>query len=85
MLVAYKQKPTNADLIRSMGDDALANAIFFQYKRTLNSDPTHLWCNGKGGCMDKDGCELDCDDVKLWACILSWLQEEAISECQTRK
>lgn len=41
MLVAYKQKPTNADLIRSMGDDALANAIFFQYKRTLNSDPTH--------------------------------------------
>ena len=75
-----KQKTTNADLIRSMGDDALANAIFSQYKRTLNSDPAHLWCDGKGGCADKKGCELDCDDAKLWACILRWLRKEAISK-----
>ena len=53
-----EKKQTNADHIRVMSDEKLAEA-FFNLCEKLNdgtmNDLSDLYCDGKNGCIDKDG------------------------------
>lgn len=72
------EKPqTNADRIRAMTDEELAERLKNLYTEETEQgggDIARLWCDGKAGCIDADGA-IDCDDEKLTACILRWLQQ----------
>ena len=71
--------PTNADHIRSMTDDELAENLFQAYRATVEQDggdiSTH-WCDGRSGCIDEDG-NIECDEKRHKDCILRWLKSEA--------
>lgn len=68
---------TNGDRIRAMTDEELAERLKNLYTEETEQgggDIACLWCDGKAGCIDADGA-IDCDDEKLAACILRWLQQ----------
>jgi hypothetical protein len=68
---------TNADCIRAMSDEELADKLHQLY--LIFSDEGYydfgrLFCDGKAGCIDEDG-EVHCNDDRRKACITRWLQQ----------
>ena len=80
---------TNADRIRAMNDEKLAEA-FFNLCENLNdgtmNDLSDLYCDGKNGCVDKDG-NITCTPDMEKACVLRWFQQpvEEISKWPLKK
>lgn len=69
-----KNPKTNADRIRAMSDEELADALF----DLEGKDLVTIWCNSeKAGC-DIDDCEFECNDKMLKSCILRWLGAEEV-------
>lgn len=68
---------TNADRIRAMSDEKLAEAFFNLCEKiavgTMN-DLSDLYCDGKNGCIDKDG-NITCTRDMEKTCVLRWLQQ----------
>lgn len=68
---------TNADRIRSMADEALADQIYELYVRTEDAgNLSKLFCDGKANCTDAAG-NILCNDEREKACILRWLRRPA--------
>lgn len=70
---------TNADRIRAMSDEELADKLHQLY--LIFSDEGYydfgrLFCDGKAGCINEDG-EVHCNDDRRKACIIRWLQQPA--------
>lgn len=51
----------------------LAEAIF----SVMDRDISDLFCDGKAGCIDKDGEVIRCEDEDIKACITRWLRTPA--------
>lgn len=80
----YIEKPfmppmTTADQIRAMTDEEMTEKVYDLYIKlsdgTLN-DLSLLFCDGKAGCITKDG-EIICNPENVKACILRRLQQPA--------
>ena len=67
---------TNADRIRAMSDEELAEKI---YELTNIEDIKTMYCDGKAGCITEDG-DIICDEGKEKDCILRRLQQPAEGE-----
>ena len=63
---------TNADRIRSMTDEEIAE---FMLGTAVGLDTTCLWCDGKNNCIDETG-DITCDDEKAKGCIIRWLKRK---------
>ena len=68
---------TNADRIRAMSDEELADKLHQLY--LIFSDEGYydfgrLFCDGKAGCIDEDG-EVHCNDDRRKACVIRWLKQ----------
>lgn len=76
------REQTVADGIRLKTDEELADAVYeFRNKLqngTLN-DPSDLYCDGKNGCIDKDG-NITCTPEMEKACVTRWLRSPAKEE-----
>ena len=71
---------TNADRIRAMRDEELAEAIYKLYDRVSNGPDIGLvFCDGKNSCIDGDG-NITCDSAAEKKCILRWLRLPAKEE-----
>lgn len=72
---------TNADRIRAMSDEELAEAFYNLVDNiqtgTMN-DLSDLYCDGKNGCIDKDA-NITCTPQMEKACVLRWLRSPAKS------
>lgn len=71
---------TNGDRIRSMNDEELAEKLFWAYQVSVEhdcGDISNNWCDMQGGCVGVCDEELSCDEKKVKACILRWLQTPA--------
>ena len=72
----YAKPQTNADRIRAMSDEELAEAFYNLVDKlqtgTMN-DLSDLFCDGKNGCIDKDG-NITCTPDMEKACVLRWLR-----------
>lgn len=79
---ATKKSKTNADLIRSMSDEQIAEA-FYNLVDNLQTgtmdDLSCLFCDGKNGCIDADG-NITCSPDMEKACVLRWLRSPAKEE-----
>lgn len=65
--------------IRSKTDEELADAIYEFNDRLQNgtlNDLSDLFCDGKNGCIDKDG-NITCTPDMEKACVLRWLRSLA--------
>ena len=69
---------TNADRIRAMSDDQLAESLHNLYSKIGEGsyDMGKLFCDGKVGCITEDG-TIICDEKKEKACVLRWLRQPA--------
>ena len=73
---------TKADMIRSMSDEQMAEAFYnlVDNIQTGNmNDLSDLYCDGKNGCIDKDG-NITCTPDMEKACVLRWLRSPAKEE-----
>lgn len=77
----YVEVPmTNGDMIRTAAstDESIAEImshIISEYP-DAGEPMSKLFCDGSAGCIDSDG-NIHCDDEKIKACILRWLQSPA--------
>ena len=73
---------TKADQIRSMSDEQIAEAFYNLVDNlqtgTMN-DLSDLYCDGKNGCIDKDG-NITCTPDMEKTCVLRWLRSPAKEE-----
>lgn len=71
---------TNGDRIRSMvaTDEGIAKILLSLdiYLAEDGREFTHLYCDGKNGCITEDD-NIICTDEMRTACILRWLQQPA--------
>ena len=73
---------TIADLIRSMSDEELTDAIHRVYSKLSDgsmNDFSNLFCDGENGCIDADG-NITCSPDMEKACVLRWLRSPAKEE-----
>lgn len=72
---------TNADKIRAMDDDRLAQEILRRWRAEMEAgkfeDISTRWCDMKGGCVSSKGYPRPCTEDRLLACIKRWLQQPA--------
>lgn len=66
---------TNADRIRAMSDEEMTERIFELYNNDTEG-LSNLFCDGKAGCIVGNG-DIECNDDRVKACILRWLQQPA--------
>lgn len=66
------QKPTNADRIRALSDEALVERLFDAWRGGVErgTDLAINWCHADCG-------ESDCSPEKHKKCILRWLRQPA--------
>ncbi len=79
---AYSQKVvTNADRIRSMSDEELAQEILRRWRAEMEAgnfdDISTKWCDMKGGCVSSKGYMRPCTEERLLTCIKRWLRQPA--------
>lgn len=79
-----REKPlTNADRIRAMvaTDEGIAKILLSLdiYLAEDGREFTHLYCDGKNGCITEDD-NIICTDEMRTACIQRWLQQPAKEE-----
>lgn len=70
---------TNADRIRAMSDEELANSFYALYNKLCSgamNDLSDLFCDGQAGCITKSGA-VRCSEKKEKSCVLRWLQSPA--------
>ena len=68
---------THADQLRAMSDEQLADAFYKVYCELGRGGPkdlSSLFCDGKAGCITKDG-NIRCSEKKVRACILRWFRQ----------
>lgn len=68
---------TRADQLRAMTDEQLADALYKVYcelGRCGLKDLSNLFCDGKAGCITKNG-NIRCSEKKVRACILRWFRQ----------
>lgn len=68
---------TRADQTRAMTDEQLADAFYKVYCELGRGGPkdlSNLFCDGKAGCITKDG-NIRCSEKKVRACILRWFRQ----------
>lgn len=73
------REQTVADGIRSKTDEELAEAVWELNDKMQNGtlhDLSDLFCDGKNGCIDKDG-NITCTPEMEKACVLRWLRSLA--------
>ncbi len=72
---------TNADRIRAMSDEELAQEILRRWRAEMETgefeDISTRWCDMKGGCVSSKGYHRPCTEDRLLACIKRWLQQPA--------
>lgn len=72
---------TNADRLRSMNDEELAQEILRRWRAEMETgkfeDISTRWCDMKGGCVSGKGYHRPCTEDRLLACIKRWLQQPA--------
>lgn len=83
---SYRTEPmTNADRIRAMPDEELAQEILRRWRAEMETgkfeDISTRWCDMKGGCVSSKGYHRPCTEDRLLACIKRWLRQPA--EAQT--
>lgn len=70
---------TNADRIRAMGDEELAQEILRRWRAETEAgefeDISTLWCDMEGGCISSKGYPRPCTEGRLLACIKRWLRQ----------
>lgn len=80
-----KRVRTNADRIRAMSDEELAQEILRRWRAEMETrefeDISTRWCDMKGGCVSSKGYHRPCTEDRLLACIKRWLRQPA--EAQT--
>ena len=70
---------TNADRIRAMSDEELADnlhQLYLAFSDEGYCDIGKLFCDGKAECIDADG-EVHCNEERRKACIMRYLQQPA--------
>ena len=68
---------TRVDQFRSMTDEQLADALYKVYCELGRGGPkdlSSLFCDGKAGCITKNG-NIRCSEKKVRACILRWFRQ----------
>ena len=73
------REQTVADSIRSKTDEELAEVFHQLYCKLAEgsmNDLSDLFCDGKNGCIDKDG-NITCTPEMEKACVLRWLRSLA--------
>ena len=72
---------TNADRIRAMSDEELAQEILRRWRAEMETgkfeDISTRWCDMKGRCVSSKGYHRPCTEDRLLACIKRWLQQPA--------
>ena len=75
------ETPTNADRIRAMSDDELAQEILRRWRAEMEAgkfeDISTRWCDMKGGCVSSKGYPRPCTEERLLSCIKRWLKQPA--------
>ena len=70
-MFSEQSKPTNADRIRAMSDEELADNMMDLFVRYGVS----VWCDERGPCQGN--AEFDCTNRENRKCALRWLQQPA--------
>lgn len=78
-LIGHAKPQTQADRIRAMSDEEMANAVIALYNKLGSgamNDLSDLFCDGQAGCITKSGV-VRCSEMKEKSCVLRWLQSPA--------
>lgn len=76
------ESPSNADRIRAMSDEELADAIYGLCEKLSDGtlhDISNLYCDGKADCITTAG-DIRCDEKKERGCVLRWLRQPVEEE-----